>query len=169
MENPWMRDCCEAYRMSGEIKIVPLAGRRRCAILSVYEVNKMRFAQHLFLCTVLSASLLVDHPAPAIAKDDVLQLRKALAKQPFKDLPGVRLPQKFDDPPQTACSSYISRDYWALAQTKSAYVPRLTRRIYRCDVNNVVIESTRQPDEIDWKKQKRYYKPWIDDGFDRDR
>lgn len=129
----------------------------------------MRFALHLLLFTFLSACFLVDRPVPAFAKDDVQQLRKALAKQPFKDLPGVKLPQKFDDPPQTACTSYIGRDYWAMARTRSAYVPHLTRRIYRCDVDDVTIESTRQPDEIDWKKQKRYYKPWIDDGFDRDR
>lgn len=127
----------------------------------------MRFALYLFLLMVLSASFLADRPMPAQANDNVEQLRKALAKQPFKDLPGVKLPQKLDDPPESVCTSYIGRDYWAMARTRGAYVPNLTRRVYRCDVDNITIESTKQPDEVDWKKQKRYYKPWIDDGFDR--
>lgn len=104
---------------------------------------------------------------PASHAGDQQVLRRALAKEPFKDLPGVKLPQKLDDEPQSVCTSYIGRDYWADAGRKGGYRTGLSRRIYSCDVDNVTIESTRQPDEVDWKKQKRYYKPWIDDGFDR--
>jgi hypothetical protein len=106
-------------------------------------------------------------PRASLASD-TQTIRKALARQPFKDLPGVKLPQKFDDGPKTVCTSYIGRNFWSGTYTrKSGYIPGLSRRIYRCDIDNVTVESTRQPDEIDWKKQKRYYKPWIDDGFDR--
>lgn len=129
----------------------------------------MRLSLLSLMLAALAASLFADLPAPALARDDIQQLRKGLAKQPFKDLPGVRLPQKFDDPPATVCTSHIGHDYWAMARSRTGYIPRLTRRIYSCNVNNVTIESTRRPDEVDWKKQQRYYKPWIDDGFDRDR
>lgn len=115
----------------------------------------------------LTFAVLAMPPGNAFANDRQ-KIREALARQPFRDLPGVKLPQKVDDEPQTVCTSRIGRDFWGEERT-GAYVPRLTRRIYSCDVDNVTIESTRRPDEIDWKKQKRYYKPWIDDGFDRDR
>lgn len=93
--------------------------------------------------------------------NDAETIREALAKEPFRDLPGVKLPQKLDDEPQTACTSSIRRLYWDWPRA------RLSRRVYRCEVDNVTVESTKQPDEVDWKKQKRYYKPWIGDGFDR--
>ena len=102
--------------------------------------------------------------APQVAfASDAQTIRKALAKQPFRDLPGVKLQQSLDDEPKTACTSSIRNPYWGPGRG------RLGRRVYSCDIDNVTVESTRQPDEVDWKKQKRYYKPWIDDGFDRDR
>jgi hypothetical protein len=107
---------------------------------------------------------------PASHAGDRQVLRKALAKEPFKDLPGVRLPQKFDDEPKSVCTSHIARDRWADFDRAGRYRTGLGHRVYTCGVDgmdNVTIESTRQPDEVDWKKQKRYYKPWIDDGFDR--
>lgn len=115
---------------------------------------------------ILLPLFLADAPRAAFA-DDTQKIRQALQKQPFRDLPGVKLPQKLDDEPATACTSYIGRDYWTDGSSKGSYRTRLGRRIYRCDVDNITIESTKQPDEVDWKKQKRYYKPWIDDGFDR--
>jgi hypothetical protein len=118
----------------------------------------------LALLPLLSTSL----PASAWA-GNADTIRRALAKQPFKDLPGVKLPQATDDEPKTVCTSRIGRDSWDNGRSRTGYVPRLSRRIYSCDVDNVTIESTKRPDEVDWKKQKRYYKPWIDDGFDRDR
>jgi hypothetical protein len=119
----------------------------------------------VFLVVALSG--LAALPAAGLASDAQTP-RKALAGEPFKDLPGVKLPQTQDDEPKTVCTSYIGRDYSDGAYyRKGGYVPGLSRRIYRCNVDNVTVESTRQPDEVDWKKQKRYYKPWIDDGFDR--
>lgn len=123
-------------------------------------------AFRFLLLTILSLPVLTAGPGAAVASD-TQKIRQALAKEPFRDLPGVKLPQKLDDEPATACTSYIGRDYWAGAYDKSGYRSRLSRRIYRCDVDNVTIESSKRPDEVDWKKQKRYYKPWIDDGFDR--
>jgi hypothetical protein len=121
-----------------------------------------------FLPLLAAAALALAALPQASAAGDAQTIRKALAREPFRDLPGVKLPQKLDDEPQTVCTSYIGRNFWAGTYTrKGGYIPGLSRRIYRCDVDNVTVESTRQPDEIDWKKQKRYYKPWIDDGFDR--
>ncbi len=109
-------------------------------------------------------------PQSAFASD-AETIARALAKQPFRDLPGVKLPQATDDEPKTVCTSYIGRDRWDSTLNNSrGYRSGLSRRIYNCDIgDNVTVESTKRPDEVDWKKQKRYYKPWIDDGFDRDR
>lgn len=126
----------------------------------------MRVGLRLLSLIMVPLGLLGMAALPVHAGDQQ-QLREALAKQPFKDLPGVRMPQKLDDEPRSVCTSYMGRDYWADAGRKGGYRTGLGRRIYRCDVDDVTIESTRQPDEVDWKKQKRYYKPWIDDGFDR--
>jgi hypothetical protein len=121
-----------------------------------------------FFLVLVSASLAFSASPRASLASDAQTIRKALAKEPFKDLPGVKLPQKLDDEPQTVCSSYIGRSFWSGTYTrKGGYIAGLGRRIYRCNVDDVTVESTKQPDEIDWKKQKRYYKPWIDDGFDR--
>lgn len=127
----------------------------------------MRSVSRYLVFLVLASPGLAALPQASFASD-AQTIGNALARQPFKDLPGVKLPQKLDDEPQTVCTSYIGRVYSDGAYyRKGGYVPGLSRRIYRCDVDNVTVESTRQPDEIDWKKQKRYYKPWIDDGFDR--
>ena len=112
-------------------------------------------------------------PHQAFASDEQT-LAKALAKQPFRDLPGVKQQQSNDDEPNTVCSSYIGRERWGYVydnnDRRRGYRTGLSRRIYDCDTgNNVTVESSKRPDEVDWKKQKRYYKPWIDDGFDRDR
>jgi hypothetical protein len=109
-------------------------------------------------------------PHSAFASDEQT-IARALAKQPFRDLPGVKLQQSTDDEPKTVCTSHIGRDRWdGTYNNRRGYRSGLTRRIYDCDIDtNVTVESSKRPDEVDWKKQKRYYKPWIDDGFDRDR
>jgi hypothetical protein len=119
-----------------------------------------------FLSFMLLLTLGAAVPQVAVASD-AQTIRKALAKDPFRDLPGVKLQQAQDDEPPAACTSSFKRPYWG--PVRRGYQNGLTQRVYRCDVDNVTVESTKQPDEIDWKKQKRYYKPWIDDGFDRDR
>lgn len=122
-----------------------------------------RFLSLLILAPLTLSAL----PQPGVAGDTQV-LRKALAKEPFKDLPGVKLPQKLDDEPKSVCSSYFGRAYWGGSYTRrGGYIPGLNRRIYSCKVDDITVESTKQPNEVDWKKQKRYYKPWIDDGFDR--
>ena len=81
----------------------------------------------------------------------------------YKDLPGVKKPQSDPDASQSVCESRIERTsrYWRARN-------RLGQRVYSCALGeNVVVKSNRQPDEIDWRKQKNYYKPWIGDGFDR--
>jgi len=85
---------------------------------------------------------------------------EARDRTPYKDLPGVKVPGS-ETQAGAACTSRIRRPYWGSRHT------RLSRRVYRCEVENVIIESTRPPDEIDWKKRQRYYKPWMADGFDR--
>jgi hypothetical protein len=127
----------------------------------------MRAGFRLF-SLLISAALISSILPQTSSASDTQTIRKSLAKQPFKDLPGVKLPQKFDDGPKSVCTSYIGRNYWDGSYTRrGGYIPGLSRRIYSCKVDDITVESTRQPDEVDWKKQKRYYKPWIDDGFDR--
>jgi hypothetical protein len=106
-------------------------------------------------------------PANAGDKDKIrksLARKTFLAKDPFKDLPGVKLPQKLPDEPATVCNSRIERRHWPDEPS------RLGRRVYSCDlegVDNIVIQSTRRPNEIEYQKWKNYYKPWVGDGFDR--
>ena len=99
--------------------------------------------------------------------DGMDRLREALAHEPFKDLPGVKLPQRTDEQPKTVCTSSIAPDRSYSENRVGGYRPGLGCRVWNCDVGGVEVMSPNQPDETDWKKQKRYYKPWVNDGFDR--
>jgi hypothetical protein len=92
---------------------------------------------------------------------DAVSVARANDATPYKNLPGVKVPgsEKLTLEP---CTSSIERSYWT-----DPWRNRLARRVYRCEVDNVTVESTRQPNEIDWKKRHEYYKPWTSDGFDR--
>lgn len=85
---------------------------------------------------------------------------EARDKTPYKDLPGVKVPGS-EKQAQTICTSSIER------QRPTRWRSGLGYRVYRCETEIFSSESTRPPNEIDWKKRQRYYKPWMDDGFDR--
>lgn len=114
------------------------------------------FLEILALSAVLGAA-----SAPVMAKD--IDFTKVAPKDAFKDLPGVKEPQRDPDAETTVCDSRIERSsvFWNRRNG-------LGRRVYDCDLGGAItVQSTKQPDEIDWRKQKNYYKPWIGDGFDR--
>jgi hypothetical protein len=85
---------------------------------------------------------------------------EARDKTPYKDLPGVKVPGS-EKQAQTLCTSRIER------QRPSRWRNGLGYRVYRCETEIFTFKSTRPPNEVDWKKRQRYYKPWMDDGFDR--
>lgn len=51
-------------------------------------------------------------------------IRTSPAKEPFKDLPGVKLPQKSDDEPKSVCTSYIGQNFWAAPIGAGAAISR---------------------------------------------
>jgi hypothetical protein len=85
-------------------------------------------------------------------------LGKALAKEPFSDLPGVKAPSR-DSQTNTVCTSSVER------QRPTRWRNGLGYRVYRCDTEIFTFESNRPPNEIDWRKQQNRSKPWITDGF----
>lgn len=96
----------------------------------------------------------------ALLGTSVFSLTMAGDKPPFKDLPGVKVPGS-ETKTQTICTSSIER------QRPTRWRNGLGYRVYRCETEIFSSESTRPPNEIDWKKRQRYFKPWMDDGFDR--
>ncbi|MDB5526223.1 MAG: hypothetical protein JWM58_3986 [Rhizobium sp.] len=115
----------------------------------------------VFLSLILLLSMVFTAPPQMAFASDARTIRKSLSTEPFRDLPGVKLPQKDDSQARTACTSSVER------QRPTRWRNGLGYRVYRCETEVFTYESTKEPDEVDWKKQKRYYKPWIDDGFDR--
>ena len=85
---------------------------------------------------------------------------EARDKTPYKDLPGVKVPGS-EKQTQTLCTSSIE------TQRPARWRNGLGYRVYRCETDIFEFQGTRPPNEIDWKKRQRYYRPWMDDGFDR--
>lgn len=119
------------------------------------------------LAPILFAVLCLGLAAGQAFAGDRDRLRNALSGEPFKDLPGVKLPQAEDDGPKTVCTSTIVRDRSDAGNRPGGSRTGLGRRVYNCEVDGVAVGSPKRPDEVDWKKRKRYYKPWVGDGFDR--
>jgi len=84
----------------------------------------------------------------------------AAGDEPFRDLPGVKMPRQERPEDRTVCTSYMdSRDPGRWRRTG------LAKRVYTCETEPFEVRSYRPPNEIEWQKRKNYYKPWITDGF----
>ena len=94
----------------------------------------MRMKLGLILAAVLLA-------APVMATAD-----------PFKDLPGVKLPQAEGTPePQMNCTSQLERQQATRNRNGLAY------RTYSCDLGRVRMGSSEPPNEIEYKKSRDHY------------
>ena len=93
----------------------------------------------------------------ASARDQ--KLRPLTPRDEYKNLPGVKKPMRDDQATRTVCTSSIERQHPTRWRNGLGY------RVYRCETEIFTIESNRPPDEIDWRKRRNYYKPWIRDGF----
>lgn len=80
--------------------------------------------------------------------------------EPYRDLPGVKVPKQIDKQARANCSSHIEEQWPTYLRNG-----RLNYRVYECGDGNVTVKSTRPPNEIDWQKRQEYYKPWTSDGF----
>ena len=103
----------------------------------------------LFIVSTAFALLAASAFAPAAAD----------SREPYKDLPGVKLPKQIDKQARPNCSSHIEERWPARWRNGLNY------RVYECDDGGITARSTRPPDEIDWQKRQQYYKPWTSDGF----
>lgn len=121
------------------------------------EAISMRFDRWLAVPVVMCLWLAL--PLGVAARD--LDFTTIVPKDPFKDLPGVKAPQQDPNSDAAACTSRIERAFPRDWHSRDG----LGHRVYRCDMGNITIESDKRPDEIDWRKQKNYYKPWIRDGY----
>jgi hypothetical protein len=86
--------------------------------------------------------LLLTLPLPAVAKDD------------FRNLPGVHDPAKMkDEPLDIACTSRLERRW------PSGFPERngLAYRTYRCEQGRLTIGSGSPPNLIEYRKYKQYY------------
>ena len=83
----------------------------------------------------------------------------AESREPYKDLPGVKVPKQIDKQESADCTSHFER------QWPTDWRNGLSYRVYECENGGVTARSTRPPDEMDWQKRQQYYKPWTSDGF----
>lgn len=89
----------------------------------------------------------------------VMAIAANASGEPYKDLPGVKVPKQIDKQARANCRSHIEErwpTYWRNG---------LNYRVYECGDDGITAKSTRPPDEIDWQKRQEYYKPWTSDGF----
>lgn len=88
------------------------------------------------------AMVLLCLPLAAVAKDD------------FKNLPGVRDPAKIkEEPLDIACTSRLERRWPSQFPERNG----LAHRTYRCDQGRLTIGSGRPPNLIEYRKFKQYY------------